>query len=133
VPRRLGAELEEASVRPAGFLEAQQRQQRGDPAGPELAARPSVAQSPGALRGGSGQGQGPLLHAAAQGPDQSAADPGSGLPAAQPGLPGLIGLFGIHWQLSAGAQSTVRDQLALTQGSLLATVLPWCMNVLRLR
>src|SRR5262249_3063018 len=64
--------------------------------------------------GGSGQGQDPLLYPAAQGADQPTADPGSGLPAAQPGLPGLIGLFGTYWHLSACAQPSVRDVLALT-------------------
>src|SRR5205823_1935780 len=48
----------------------------------------------------------------AQGPSQSITDPGGGLPAAQPALPGLIGVFGIYWHLSAYAQSGVRDPLA---------------------
>jgi hypothetical protein len=46
---------------------------------------------------------------------QSASDPRSGLSAAQPGLPGLIALFGMYWHLSACAQSCVRDVLALTR------------------
>ena len=108
-PRLLASEGEEADLI-VGQIDFTTNQA----VGPDLAAGPAVAQPPGALRGGSGQGQDPLLHAAAQGPGQSNTDPGSGLSAAQPGLPGLIGLFGMYWHLSACAQFTVRDVLALT-------------------
>jgi hypothetical protein len=56
----------------------------------------------------------PFLQPPTQEPDQSAANPRSGLSASQPRLPGLIALFGMYWQLSACAHFFVRDVLALT-------------------
>ena len=107
--------LQDAPARPAGLPEADQRPERGDAAGPDVAPGAGVAEPAGPLRGGLGPGQDPLLHAAAQGSDQPAADPGGGLPAAEPGLPGLIVLFGRYWHFSACALFSVREVLALTR------------------
>ena len=49
LPRGLEAEPEEAPARPAGLPEAEQRPERGDAAGADLAAGPGVAQPPGSL------------------------------------------------------------------------------------
>src|SRR5205807_1751985 len=86
VPWRLGAGPEEAPARPAGLPAANQRPERGDAAGADLAGQRGLAEPPGTLRRGSEQEQDPLLHTPAQGPDQSATGPGGGLSAAQSGL-----------------------------------------------
>src|SRR5262249_40158321 len=114
LPCRVATQSQEAAPWPGGLSAAKQPQQRGSSAGEALAAGPGLAQPPGSLRSRSQPRQDSLLHPAAQGADQSAPDPGSGVPASRSGLPGLIGLFGIYWQMSTCAQISVRDQLALT-------------------
>src|SRR6266540_3535617 len=111
VPDGLGVGPASEAARAADLPAADRRAGAGGGAGPSLAGVGNLAASAGPCGGGPEPGPPSLLHPATTRAQEPADGPGSAVPTAPEGVPGVIGMY---WHLSCCTHASVRDVLALT-------------------